>query len=255
MSNFTTQIRYIIESVTQGVEYTNLNDRIEKACPLIFNFDYPIWNEEYKTTLEKKILLRYFNKEIGLETYGLWKVYLQEKFNSIMPYYVELYNATVPGLDITKDTIINTIVNSTKNTDMTGTEGVNTTGSVNTDIADNKNQTINGTNNTVTLNNDFPQSPHNNTTTDYTINSQNVDNTVANTTINTDTQSVDSSNSEVVNRTNNVDSEEVNTMSSTVTGSLAADKILDNIKKKRDLINNIDKMIVDELVDLFILLY
>ena len=53
--------------------------------------DYPIFDEEYRTILNNKILMHYYMDEIGFETAGLFKVYLNTKMNEIMPYYNELY--------------------------------------------------------------------------------------------------------------------------------------------------------------------
>lgn len=53
--------------------------------------DYPIFDEEYRILLNNKILMHYYMDEIGFETAGLFKVYLNNKMNEIMPYYNELY--------------------------------------------------------------------------------------------------------------------------------------------------------------------
>lgn len=60
------------------------------------NFDfgmksYPIFNETYRTILNNKILNHYYMREIGFETAGLFKFYLNNKLNEIMPYYNILY--------------------------------------------------------------------------------------------------------------------------------------------------------------------
>lgn len=55
--------------------------------------DYPIFDEEYRETLNNNILYSYFEDEIGLETPELFKVYLNRTMNRIMPYYNNLYMA------------------------------------------------------------------------------------------------------------------------------------------------------------------
>lgn len=99
MSKYTTQVRWIIENATPGMEGQPIVKRIQTAAPLIFNFDFPMWSESYRGELEKKILMHYFNKEIGLETVGLWKLYLEERLNLIMPYYNEVYKTTAQQFD------------------------------------------------------------------------------------------------------------------------------------------------------------
>lgn len=98
MALYTTQVRTICES-SIGLEipggFDSVNETLRKSAPLVFNFDFPIWDENYRLTLETKILKHYYMREIGFETVGLWKLYLDERLNLIMPYYNELYKTTV----------------------------------------------------------------------------------------------------------------------------------------------------------------
>lgn len=60
------------------------------------NFDfglqnYPIFNETYRNTLNNHILNYYFESEIGFETAELFKFYLNNTLDLIMPKYNELY--------------------------------------------------------------------------------------------------------------------------------------------------------------------
>lgn len=62
------------------------------------NFDfklteYPIFDENYRTTLNHNILYHFYENEIGFETPALFRLYLNQKLNEIMPYYNELYKA------------------------------------------------------------------------------------------------------------------------------------------------------------------
>lgn len=98
MALYTTQLRTICESslgLTEPVGFDDLNEMVTKAAPLVFNFDFPIYDENYRLTLERKILKHYYMREIGAETVGLWKLYLDERLNLIMPYYNELYKTTL----------------------------------------------------------------------------------------------------------------------------------------------------------------
>lgn len=99
MSHYTTQLIEVIKSFTFDERFKPFPERIEEARTKIFDFDYPIWNAEHKKQLETKILFHYLNYEIGLETYPLWKLYLQNKMNEIMPYYIDKYNAIYPFAD------------------------------------------------------------------------------------------------------------------------------------------------------------
>lgn len=94
MSKYTTEIRFICEEkagLNESKGYNDVKDIIQAAIPYIFDFDFPIFDEAYKNVLETKILKHYYTREIGLETYGLWKLKLDTKLNEIMPYYNKLY--------------------------------------------------------------------------------------------------------------------------------------------------------------------
>jgi len=94
MSSYTTQLRYICESLSgldESLGLADADDIIAKARPKIFNFDYPIYDETHREELETKIISHYYTREIGMETYGLWKLRLKNKMNEIMPYYNQLY--------------------------------------------------------------------------------------------------------------------------------------------------------------------
>lgn len=96
MSKYTTEVRFICESeagLNESVGANDVDTVIEQARPKVFNFSYPIFDENYRAVLEKKILKHYYFREIGAETYGAWKVFLNRKLNEIMPYYNKLYES------------------------------------------------------------------------------------------------------------------------------------------------------------------
>lgn len=96
MSKYTTEIRFICETesgLSESVGGARVEEIIASARTKIFDFDYPIFDENYKEVLETKILRHFYTREIGLETYGLWKLKLNDKLNIIMPYYNQLYES------------------------------------------------------------------------------------------------------------------------------------------------------------------
>lgn len=99
MSKYTTQLRWIIEESVQDLNITSISDKINASREKIFDFEYPIWENQYKPILERKILFHYFNEEIALETPALFKLYLEERLNLIMPYYNDLYKTTIYDYD------------------------------------------------------------------------------------------------------------------------------------------------------------
>ena len=96
MSVYTTELRYICETLA-GLDESAGGDHIEEiiaaARPLLFNFDYPIFDAAYRETLETKILRRYYTREIGFETVALFKHFLHMRLDEIMPYYNKLYES------------------------------------------------------------------------------------------------------------------------------------------------------------------
>ena len=94
MAKYTTEVRTICENAVgleASVGYNEFNRIITEACPKVFNFDFPIFDESYRIVLERKILKHFYTREIGEETVGLWKSRLDTKLNEIMPYYNKLY--------------------------------------------------------------------------------------------------------------------------------------------------------------------
>ena len=108
MSSYTTQLRYICESLTghtESVGYNDTKDVITAAVPLVFDFDFPIFDENHRNTLCSKIIAHYYNDEIAYETVGLFKFNLRTKMNEIMPYYNTLYTFAEKAF---KENIMNT---------------------------------------------------------------------------------------------------------------------------------------------------
>lgn len=100
MSYYTTEVRDLCESFggyAEGVR--GIDEQIDTARKTIFDFDYPVFSEEYRGYLEKKILKHYYFREIGAETFGMWQLQLSTKLNEIMPYYNQLYKSELVKLE------------------------------------------------------------------------------------------------------------------------------------------------------------
>lgn len=96
MSKYTTELRYICEvnaGLTESASYSSVDSIINKSMDKIFDFNYPIYDENYRRVLQAKILKHYYTREIGAETVGLWKLFLNRRMNEIMPYYNKLYES------------------------------------------------------------------------------------------------------------------------------------------------------------------
>lgn len=96
MAKYTTELRTICEHLAgyeEGVGYKGVDEVISKSREKIFSFDFPIFDEAYKSVLETKIIKHYYTREISAETFGLWQLWLDTKMNEIMPYYNKLYES------------------------------------------------------------------------------------------------------------------------------------------------------------------
>lgn len=112
MSKYTTEVRFICENyagLDESEGYNKVADIIANARSKVFDFDYPIFDEAYRSVLESKILKHFYLREICAETVGVWKHFLDMRMNEIMPYYNKLYNSELIefnplyDVDLTKD--------------------------------------------------------------------------------------------------------------------------------------------------------
>lgn len=259
MSKYTTQIRFIVEMNSQ--DGFSISQRIDQALPSIFNFNYPIWSNDYKKTLERKIIMHYFNKEICCETYGLWKFYLEERLNLIMPYYNDLYLTTSNQYDWLEDIDVKETYEGTKN--ISGNVKDSSTGKITDNGKDTSTSSIDETttgDNQKTLKSlksDLPQA--NFQGLDYGTELQEDEATdtktdthtaTSNSTVdkNNITDTVTNSNTESASNTNDI----FTRINKGLNGSRSRTQL--NLEYRQSLIN-IDSMVIDELKDLFIMLY
>lgn len=66
---------------------------IVAAGHTIFDFRYPFYDENQRHAFEEKFIKHFFFREIGCETIDRFKFYLQDKMNTVFPYYNELFKA------------------------------------------------------------------------------------------------------------------------------------------------------------------
>lgn len=103
MSHYTTEVRFYCETLSGLNRSEGYAAKIEKildiAVPQIFNFDFPLFDPQYKDVLCRKIIKHYYTREIGFETIALWKMKLNVKLNEIMPYYNLLYESALLKFD------------------------------------------------------------------------------------------------------------------------------------------------------------
>lgn len=68
----------------------------------IFNFEYDFYtdDENIRQSFESKFIDRYMFNEIGFETVARFKHFLKERLNSIAPYYKQLYQTELESKNI-----------------------------------------------------------------------------------------------------------------------------------------------------------
>ena len=79
-----------------------INECLNNPLTPMFNFDYPFYvdDEEAKTKFEEKFMLYYWNCEIGFETFARFQKALQARLTIKMPYYQQLYETELACQDI-----------------------------------------------------------------------------------------------------------------------------------------------------------
>lgn len=118
-------------------------------CQYKFALDsYPIFDEEYRNVLNKKILDHYLFYEIGQETPDRFNHYLRTKMSEIMPYYNQLYKSELldidPFLSYNEDVTKTKKSNINQSTYNTHSENENTAGKNDSTINTTNNETLGG---------------------------------------------------------------------------------------------------------------
>lgn len=230
--------------LTERETYPQIKDVINQARPLIFDFDFPIFDEAYRVPLENKILKTYYMREICDIPVSKWKLLLDIKLNEIMPYMNQLYKSELLAFDpfITVDYTRNF------NRDRNDLENGNNTETVTTDASNTT--TDNGTTNQKNRHSDTPQGKISMLENDTYMTSADVkDATVQNTRTDTGNQTSDSqgSHSKKIDTTENY--------LETIKGKNDSKSYPELLMQLRDSFLNIDLMVLNELNELFFMIY
>lgn len=81
-----------------AVYTTELRTILENGNSISLN-NYPIFDENYRNVLNTNIIDYYYFREIGFETVAQFNHYLNNKMNIIMPYYNKIYIATLKEIN------------------------------------------------------------------------------------------------------------------------------------------------------------
>lgn len=267
MSKYTTELRYICEQYSgydESKDLSSVKDIIAKSLPKVFDFDFPIYDEKYRSVLETKIIKHFYTREIGYETVGRWKLALDERLNLIMPYYNQRYKSALIefnpmyDIDITTDHNKGNEGNSESNTDSTNNRTYSRTEDYKRNLASN-NSTENN-NDSWNMYNDTPQGAltgirDEKYLTNATHNAATESNTNTSTdtgTTNTNTNDKDDTTSKASGTSKYTDTE---SYLEHVRGKTAGTSYSKMLSEYRKTFINIDNEIINELNDLFINLW
>ncbi len=78
MAKYTIELREIVES---GIN--------------IFDFPYNFYDEEERANFQRDFIRHFYFREIGCETIDRFKLYLEDKFATVFPYYNKLLEASI----------------------------------------------------------------------------------------------------------------------------------------------------------------
>ena len=227
MSKYTTELRFICEHFA-GLEfstgYNNIEQVLLNCWDKIFDFDFPIFDEDYRQPLCIKILKHYYTREIGEETVSLWKLRLNTRMNEIMPYYNKLYEAWAEEFNPLYDT------------DLTRKHTLERVG--NTEGKQNSETESNGINRN--LYSDTPQGGLQNVDNEtYLTNARKIIDNETVTGENTYTQDIKSTDDYI----------------ESVTGKTSGTSYSRMLDEYREALINIDMMVIDDLNNLFMLIW
>lgn len=275
MSKYTTEVRFICESKS-GLENSsgadNVDEVIAGAWNKIFTSKAPFFDESYRSVLCQKILKHYYLREICCETVGIWKLWMNERLEIIMPYYNQLYESELikfeplndvnltrkhdRTVDGTEERNGETSDTSNGTRDVTGTNDTNETGTGKTTTSGNSDETKRD------LYSDTPQGAITGLENEnYLTNARKITNGVNSSgNENTDTtRNVDNdyTENETTNNTKNGTNKVTGTSNTTedyletLVGKQGSGTYSKMLMEFRDTFLNIDMMVIDEFKDLF----
>lgn len=242
-----------------------LRELIESGIK-VWDFDYPSFYEgSEKQTFEQKVIDHYYFRQIGQETPARWLHYFRARIREIMPYYKQLYE-TVKIMEALEDPFGNLDVTETfeqTSSDSSETTSTGSSSSSSTGTSEVTSDTEEGS----TIERDdsntrkFSNTPQGSIT--------NLDNYLTEATVETvaSTQNEDKTGTTTTTGSNEASDEAetsaTSTGSSTGTvthtlhrkGNQGVNTYAHDMKEYREILLNIDMMIINELNDLFLMIY
>ena len=227
-------------------KYTiELGQLIKNNFPLGLS-DYPIFNEEYRRTLNNKIIEHFYFREIGFETPQLFKRFLNRKLNEIMPYYNKLYETEL----LEYDPLTNYNRTEITNRGEAVQNAINSSDSGQVNDSGNGSNQSSGSSSGKSVYSDTPQGFLQNTAIDadsYASSADKSQNTTSSSGSNTYQSARTTSSSTATTGSSNT----TENITKSITGKDGSKSFAELIQEYRNTLLNIDMLIIDELEPLF----
>lgn len=251
MSQYTTEVRFICESsipLSEQGDYKTIDEAIKAGRKYIFDFPYDLFDPAYKEVLETKFLRHFYTREIGFETVGLWKLKLRDKFEMKLPYYNQLWSSELEKFNPLYDVdyhIVNTGDRFSNTESHSSGNGSNTQDST-VDV------TNNHTGDNTTKYSDTPQGGLEGVVdTNWLTNATQNEDHARDTSLQTNHAS--GSNDQSMQSSANV--HDIDDYQKHVFGKMGGGSYSKMLREFRDTFLNIDEMFLNEMEDLFMLVY
>lgn len=201
--------------------YTIELREILRSKDIFKSINYNLYNNDYKPVFEEKFIKRFYFREIGVETITRFLINLETSLNEIMPYYEHLYKTTT----YIYDPILNYDVTETITKELIGMS--------------NGEKTVSHENNLNSSNRLYDTPIIKSSDKEYYKKSPSMIN---------DTNDLNNSSGSSQNKNTNKSNE---TNKRNTKGNIGTMTTQDLIMKERQIIINIDKLILDDLENLF----
>lgn len=275
VSKYTTEVRFICEQkagLEGSVGASDVDEVLSKSWNKVVTSNFTIFDEAYREKLVTKVLKHYYLREIGAETAGVWMLWMNTKFEEIMPYYNQLYESAKlkfePFYDVdytrsSQRNVTETEHGSYENKGQTESSGSSTDTGKTSNTRTGKTTEVGSTSDTTKdLYSDTPQGALTGvdnetylTNARKIIESGNSQTDVDETVTDTGSSEVKSVNSQTVNsllnNTNAKTGEKGDSFSEGVRGKMGSESYSKMLIEYRDTFINIDMLVIDEFKDLF----
>lgn len=154
VSKYTTQVRFICENksgLLESVGSDKVDEVIANSWDKVITTKCEMFDESYRQVLFSKVLKHYYLREIGAETVGIWQMWMNTKFEEVMPYYNQLYKSALLEFNPFYD------VDVTRSHDGSGSSTGSTVGNVDTKVVGSVNVNGSTTGKNYNLFSDTPQ--------------------------------------------------------------------------------------------------